>query len=205
MSQEVPEVRIWGQSIPVSGSSVRLSIINPHFHEMRRCNPGTSSASGYSHYELQWAVCSLSLYIAPAQRRVKSNTPTSLHRLLKDVAHMWGFSLKASQPPCYVYNGAFFFSNENNPRLYWCLIKDLRHTTQPESACYVTIRAHCSIMLHKIINKIYIPLLLKTHFKPPSSIWNNFRLLSDVCFGHVMLLKYMSSESEQRLRKREGI
>ncbi len=52
MSQEVPEVRFWGQSIPVSGSSVRPSIITPHFHEMRRCSPGTSSASGYSHYEL---------------------------------------------------------------------------------------------------------------------------------------------------------
>ncbi len=52
MSQEVPEVRFWGQSIPVSGSSVRPSIITLHFHEMRRCSPGTSSASGYSHYEL---------------------------------------------------------------------------------------------------------------------------------------------------------
>ncbi len=72
VSQEVPEVRIWGQSIPVSGSSVRLSIITPHFHEMRRCNPGTSSASGYSHYELQWAVCSLSIYSScPAPRQVE--------------------------------------------------------------------------------------------------------------------------------------
>ncbi len=52
VSQEVPEVCFWGQSIPVSGSSVRSSIITPHFHEMRRCNPGASSASGYSHYEL---------------------------------------------------------------------------------------------------------------------------------------------------------
>ncbi len=52
VSQEVPEVRFWGQSIPVLGSSVRPSIITPHFHEMRRCSPGTSSASGYSHYEL---------------------------------------------------------------------------------------------------------------------------------------------------------
>ncbi len=51
-SQEVPEVRFWGQSIPVSGSSVRPGIITPHFHEMRRCSPGASSASGYSHYEL---------------------------------------------------------------------------------------------------------------------------------------------------------
>ncbi len=33
VSQEVPEVRFWGQSIPISGSSVRPSIITPHFHE----------------------------------------------------------------------------------------------------------------------------------------------------------------------------
>ncbi len=52
VSQEVPEVRFWGQSIPVSGSSIRPSIITPHFHEMRRCSPGASSPSGYSHYEL---------------------------------------------------------------------------------------------------------------------------------------------------------
>ncbi len=52
MSQEVPEVRFWGQSIPISGSSIRPRIITPHFHEMRRCSLGTSSASGYSHYEL---------------------------------------------------------------------------------------------------------------------------------------------------------
>ncbi len=73
-----------------------------------------------------------------------------------------------------------------------------------ESACYVTIHAHCSIMLHKTINKIYIPLLLKTHFKSPSSVYN-FRLPSNVCFGHVMLLKLnvITSESEQRSWKRE--
>ncbi len=52
VSQEVPEVRFWGQSIPVLGSSVRRSIIPPHFHEKRKCSPGASSASGYSHYEL---------------------------------------------------------------------------------------------------------------------------------------------------------
>ncbi len=33
VSQEVPEVRFWGQSIPISGSSVRPSIITLHFHE----------------------------------------------------------------------------------------------------------------------------------------------------------------------------
>ncbi len=48
MSQEVPEVRFWGQSKPISGSSVRTSIITPQFHKM--C--GASSASGYLHYEL---------------------------------------------------------------------------------------------------------------------------------------------------------
>ncbi len=55
MSQEVPEVHFWGQSIPVSGSSVRPSIITSHFHEMRRCSPGACSASVYSHYELHSA------------------------------------------------------------------------------------------------------------------------------------------------------
>ncbi len=52
VSQEVPEVSFWGQSIPISGSSVRSSVITPHFHKMRRCSPGGSSALGYSHYEL---------------------------------------------------------------------------------------------------------------------------------------------------------
>ncbi len=49
VSQEVPEVRFWGQSIPISSSSVRPSIITPHFHEMRRYDPGASSSSGYLH------------------------------------------------------------------------------------------------------------------------------------------------------------
>ncbi len=45
VSQEVPEVCFWGKSIPVSGSSIRPSIITPHFHKMRRCSPGAFSAS----------------------------------------------------------------------------------------------------------------------------------------------------------------
>ncbi len=60
-----------------------------------------------------------------------------------------------------------------------------------KSVCYATIHAHCSIMLHKTINKIYIPLLLKTQFKPPSSVCNNFLLLSNVCFGCVAEIKYV--------------
>ncbi len=38
VSQEIPEVRFWGQSIAMLGSSVRPSIITLHFHEMRRCS-----------------------------------------------------------------------------------------------------------------------------------------------------------------------
>ncbi len=48
VSQEVPEVRSWGQSIPILGSSIWPSIITLHFHEMRRCGPGASSSSEYS-------------------------------------------------------------------------------------------------------------------------------------------------------------
>ncbi len=52
VSQEVPEVRLRGQSSPISGSSIRLSIITPHFYEMHRCSSGASASSGYSHIEL---------------------------------------------------------------------------------------------------------------------------------------------------------
>ncbi len=50
------------------------------------------------------------------------------------------------------------------------------------------IRANISIMLHKTIYEIDITLLLKTHFKPPSSVCNNFLLWSHVEFGHLLLL-----------------
>ncbi len=53
VSQEVPEVHFWGQSIPISGSSIRPSIITPHFHEISG-GPDNSSSSGYSHNELHW-------------------------------------------------------------------------------------------------------------------------------------------------------
>ncbi len=45
-------VRFWGQSIPISGSSVWPSIITPYFHEICRCGPEASLSSGYSHNEL---------------------------------------------------------------------------------------------------------------------------------------------------------
>ncbi len=52
------------------------------------------------------------------------------------------------------------------------------------------IRANISIMLHKTIYEINITLLLRTHFKPPSSVCNNFLLRSHVEFGCLLLLKY---------------
>ncbi len=52
VSQEVPEVCFRGQSLPISGSSVRPSIITPHFYKMHRCGSGASASSGYSHIEL---------------------------------------------------------------------------------------------------------------------------------------------------------
>ncbi len=42
--------QFWGD-IPISGSSVRPSIITPHLHEMHRYGPGASSSTGYSHNE----------------------------------------------------------------------------------------------------------------------------------------------------------
>ncbi len=48
ISQEVPEVRSWGQNIPILGSSVLFRFV----HKMHRCSPVTSLSSGYSHNEL---------------------------------------------------------------------------------------------------------------------------------------------------------
>ncbi len=52
------------------------------------------------------------------------------------------------------------------------------------------IRANISIMLHKTIYEINSTPLLRTHFKPPSSVCNNFLLRSHVEFGRLRLLKY---------------
>ncbi len=52
------------------------------------------------------------------------------------------------------------------------------------------IRANISIMLHKTIYEIKSTLLLRTHFKPPSSVCNNFLLRAHVEFVNLLLLKY---------------
>ncbi len=46
-SQEVPEVRFQGQSLPISGSSLRPSTLTPNFHEVRGCCTGASATSGH--------------------------------------------------------------------------------------------------------------------------------------------------------------
>ncbi len=74
-----------------------------------------------------------------------------------------------------------------------------------ESVRYVTIHAHCSIMLHKTINKIYISRLLKTHFKPPSSVCNNFRLPSNVFWPcNVAEICYYLSQNSDHGRENIG-
>ncbi len=52
------------------------------------------------------------------------------------------------------------------------------------------IRDNISIMLHKTNYEINSTLLLRIHFKPPSSVWNNFLLRSHVEFGRLLFLKY---------------
>ncbi len=51
-SQEVPEVRFQGQSLPISGSSVRPNTLTPNFHEVRVCCPGSSATPGHPHTQL---------------------------------------------------------------------------------------------------------------------------------------------------------
>ncbi|KAJ8006447.1 hypothetical protein DPEC_G00107360 [Dallia pectoralis] len=51
-TQEVPEVRFRGRSVPVSGSSVRPSTLSPYVHEMYRRCPGAVATPGHTHLKL---------------------------------------------------------------------------------------------------------------------------------------------------------
>ncbi len=51
-SQKVPEVCFQGQSLPVSGSSLRLSTLTPYFHEVCGCCSGSSATPGHPHTQL---------------------------------------------------------------------------------------------------------------------------------------------------------
>lgn len=50
-----------------------------------------------------------------------------------------------------------------------------------------SIRANVSIKLYQTIYEIISTLLLKTHFKPRSSVCNNFLLRAQVEFGRLLL------------------
>lgn len=52
LSQEVPEVRFRGRSIPISGSSVRPSTLSPHIYQVYGRGPCSTETSGDSRIEL---------------------------------------------------------------------------------------------------------------------------------------------------------
>ncbi len=43
---------LWGQSLPISGSSVRPCTLTPHFHKVWGCCSGSSATPGHPHTEL---------------------------------------------------------------------------------------------------------------------------------------------------------
>ncbi len=65
---------------------------------------------------------------------------------------------------------------------------DKMHYEEELDLFYMCIRDNISIMLHKTIYEINSTLLLRTHFKLPSSVCNNFLLRSHVEFGRLLLL-----------------
>ncbi len=52
MSQEVPKVRFWGQSIPISGSSLRSNTLTPHVYKSSGCSTSSVEAAGHLHTKL---------------------------------------------------------------------------------------------------------------------------------------------------------
>ncbi len=52
VSQEVPKVRFWGQSIPISGSSLRSSTLIPHVYKSSGCSTSSIEAAGHPHTKL---------------------------------------------------------------------------------------------------------------------------------------------------------
>ncbi len=51
-SQEFLEVRVQGQSLPISCSSLRPNSLIPNFHEVCGCSPGSSATPGHPHTQL---------------------------------------------------------------------------------------------------------------------------------------------------------
>ena len=51
-TQEVPEVRFRGRSLPISGSSVRPSSLSQNVYEMHGCSSGSAATPGHPHFKL---------------------------------------------------------------------------------------------------------------------------------------------------------
>jgi len=51
-TQEVPEVRFRGWSLPISGSYIWPSLVTPHMHKMHGCSTGSFTTAGHPHFKL---------------------------------------------------------------------------------------------------------------------------------------------------------
>ncbi len=51
-SQGVPEVCFWGQSLPISGSSLQPSTLTSHFYKVCECRVSSIAATGHPHTQL---------------------------------------------------------------------------------------------------------------------------------------------------------
>ncbi len=72
VSQEVPKVRFWGQSIPISGSSLRSSTLTPHVYKSSGCSTSSIEAAGHPilNYIDDWLILAQSEMEAARHRDV---------------------------------------------------------------------------------------------------------------------------------------
>ncbi len=72
VSQEVPKVHFWGQSIPISGSSLRSSTLTPHVYKSSGCSTSSIEAAGHPilNYIDDWLILAQSEMEAARHRDV---------------------------------------------------------------------------------------------------------------------------------------
>ncbi len=72
VSQEVLKVRFWGQSIPISGSSLRSSTLTPHVYKSSGCSTSSIEAAGHPilNYIDDWLILAQSEMEAARHRDV---------------------------------------------------------------------------------------------------------------------------------------
>ncbi len=72
VSQEVPKVCFWGQSIPISGSSLRSSTLTPHVYKSSGCSTSSIEAAGHPilNYIDDWLILAQSEMEAARHRDV---------------------------------------------------------------------------------------------------------------------------------------